>query len=256
MLAQRIPWFIGLDAAKAVRVGSILPQDLALLSAATPQAGARFESAALFVDPAQADAVLAGWAAALRQAGRLRAWRNELLPVAALPAGLKPLQALPQPLAYLERGASRVLGVLTHAVHVVGVSSTGDIWLQQRAMDKSTDPGLWDTLAGGLLAAGDDLYSGALRETHEEAGLTAADLSPLRSHGSVLQSRSVPDGHILEAVWTFSATHLPHAQPHNLDGEVMGFACVSPDKLRKLCAQGLVTQEAMLALAAAAVAVA
>jgi 8-oxo-dGTP pyrophosphatase MutT (NUDIX family) len=146
-----------------------------------------------------------------------------------------------------------VLGILTHAVHLVGLAANGDVWLQHRALSKATDPGLWDTLAGGLLSAGDSLHSGMLRETHEEAGLFASDLSAITLHGMVQQRREVPDGLILEAVWTYSAVVNAAAMPLNLDGEVMDFACVSREQLAMMVRSEQVTQEAVLALRMAGV---
>jgi len=40
----------------------------------------------------------------------------------------------------------RTLGIATQAVHLVGTTPGGSVWVQQRAFDKAVDPGLWDTL--------------------------------------------------------------------------------------------------------------
>ena len=44
--------------------------------------------------------------------------------------------------ARVERGVVRVLGITTYAVHLVGSRRDGAVWVQQRAFDKATDPGL------------------------------------------------------------------------------------------------------------------
>jgi 8-oxo-dGTP pyrophosphatase MutT (NUDIX family) len=240
--AKRLPLWIGL-----AHVGSVLPSDVSAYASLAP-----------YLNPAQGlvlpdtqplcNALLAQWASDLSAAGRLKAWRNELLGVAALPPPKAVLDTLPAPLAQVERGAARVLGILTHAVHLVGFSSTGGIWMQQRALGKSTDPGLWDTLSGGLLSAGDSLLSGVLRETHEEAGLLATDLLNITACGMIQQNRMVADGHILEAVWTYTAMLRDDVLPHNLDGEAMGFACLTRSELTALVAAKKVTQEAVLSL--------
>ncbi len=247
LVSTRWPLFIG-----NACIGSVLPRDAAHCEASH---GLRIDANAVHlpVDASACNAVLAQWAAALHRAGRLKAWRNELLSVSALPDGAAVLTDLPLELAQLERGAARVLGILTHAVHLVGLAANGEVWLQHRALSKATDPGLWDTLAGGLLSAGDSLHSGMLRETHEEAGLSARDLSGVTLHGMVQQRRDVPDGLILEAVWTYSAVVNPHAMPLNLDGEVMDFACVSREQLAMMVLSGQVTREAELALRMAGV---
>ncbi len=233
-------------------VGSVLPSDALLCPAS---AGLRMDAAGVHLPtaPADSNAALAQWAAALHAAARLKTWRGELLGVAALPASDALLNDLPIELAQLERGAARVLGILTHAVHLVGLAANGDVWLQHRALSKATDPGLWDTLAGGLLSAGDTLHGGMLRETHEEAGLMVADLFNIQGHGMTRQSRMVPDGHILEAVWTYSAVLKDSAVPRNLDGEVMGFDCVSRKQLTAMVVAGRLTHEAVLSLRMAGV---
>ncbi len=239
---HRVPLWMG-----GQRVGSALLADIALCPSIAALAVDN-QGVMLPPNPAQCNPLLANWAKALHSKGRLRVWRNELLSVSALPEPHLQLNDLPEELAQLERGAARVLGVLTHAVHLIGLSTTGNIWMQQRALNKSTDPGLWDTLSGGLLSAGDSLHTGMLRETHEEAGLLEADLLNLTPRGMMQQSRSVADGQILEAVWTFTATLKDSVLPHNLDGEAMGFACLTPSELNALIAANKVTQEAVLAL--------
>ncbi len=47
------------------------------------------------------------------------------------------------------------------AVHLVGYADGDAVWVQQRARDKSTDPGLWDTLMGGQVAAGESIADDA-----------------------------------------------------------------------------------------------
>jgi 8-oxo-dGTP pyrophosphatase MutT (NUDIX family) len=246
-IPSRLPLMIGSHC-----VGSVRLADAQLCPAATGL-NKVVSGYQLPENAAQCNAALALWANALRSAGRLKAWRNELLSVSALPAPDSVLTDLPIELAQLERGAARVLGILTHAVHLVGLAANGDVWLQHRALNKATDPGLWDTLAGGLLSAGDSLHSGMLRETHEEAGLLETDLINIQSHGMVQQRREVPDGLILEAVWTYSAVLVEGVKPKNLDGEVMDFDCVSRSQLAKLVSAGKVTREAVLALRMAGV---
>ena len=244
---SRLPIFIGSQC-----IGSALTIDIALCPA---HRDLRIQAAAVHLPANTSDCneTLAQWAGALHHAGRLKAWRNELLSISALPDSTATLTNLPTELARLERGAARVLGILTHAVHLVGLAANGDVWLQHRALSKATDPGLWDTLAGGLLSAGDSLHSGMLRETHEEAGLSPRDLSGVTLHGMVQQRREVPDGLILEAVWTYSAIVNPSAMPLNLDGEVMDFTCVNREQLAMMVLSGQVTREAELALRMAGV---
>lgn len=193
------------------------------------------------------NAVLAQWADRLYNKGHIKTWRNELLSVAAWLEPNHIIYDLPLSLAQIERGAARALGILTHAVHLVGESIDGKIWLQQRALSKATDPGLWDSLSGGLLSNTDELESGILRETYEEAGLVRHDFSHFSMCGMVQEHRNTNDGYINQAVWAYRAVLLPHSIPRNLDGEVMQFNCVTLDQLKEYIATQQVSYEAILA---------
>ncbi len=113
-------------------------------------------------------------AVALHEAGLAGAWRDEQL-------------AVPDQFGHrkgtVERAAVRPLGITTLAVHLVGQSPDGRFWVQQRAFDKSNDPGLWDTLMGGMVSAADTVETALVRETWEEAGLHTAALQAMRYGG-------------------------------------------------------------------------
>jgi 8-oxo-dGTP pyrophosphatase MutT (NUDIX family) len=185
------------------------------------------------------DAVLRGVALALRDAGCIRAWRGELLDV----------MAEGRPLGRIERGAVRPLGLLTQAVHLNGWAPDGRLWVARRALDKSTDPGLWDTLAGGLVAAGEDPASALLRESFEEAGLPAVALAahgPLRT--VLRMHRRLDDGYQVENVLNSDCVLDEGVVPHNLDGEVLEFRCVAMPELWDMITHGAFTLEAELAI--------
>ena len=117
---------------------------------------------------------------ALADHGRERAvsgpWRNEQLDVR---------NAQGDWLATVERAAVRVLGIATEAVHLIASTPDGRMWVQQRAWNKPTHPGLWDTLMGGMVSAGDDVPAALARETMEEAGLAQSQLQHVRYGGRV-----------------------------------------------------------------------
>ena len=219
--AKRIPLMLVNDC-----IGSVAMIDAAGLADCHPKVSLHSDKLQIDCTADEASAALAALAQHLKAAGHLKAWRNELLPVTALPQAGQPYGFYP-PLATVERGAARRLGILTHAVHLTGITHTGDIWLQRRAMNKATDPGMLDTLAGGLVAYGDTLVSGVLRETYEEAGLTPEQFSPPLAHGAILVSHPVPEGQMIELAWSYSAHLAPNTVPHNLDGEVSDFCCLS-----------------------------
>ena len=140
-------------------------------------------------------AAVARWLQANRLGGR---WRDELLAVD---------NAEGLPVAAIERAAVRPLGIATHAVHLVGWRADGRVWIQQRALDKATDPGLWDTLMGGLVAAHESIATTLERETWEEAGLRIAELEAVRPFTRISVRRPVSDGYMVEHI-AVSYTHL------------------------------------------------
>lgn len=183
-------------------------------------------------------AAIARWQQAQGIGGR---WRDELLGV---------VDDLGRTRAAIERAAVRPLGITTHAVHLIGRHAAGDYWLQQRAFDKCTDPGLWDTLVGGLVAHGESVETTLERETWEEAGLHIDALHDLVPLGRVTVRRPLAEGYMVEHMDLFEATLPDQLEPINQDGEVQGFERVGPTTLiERLCADAF-TLEAGLALLA------
>ena len=58
------------------------------------------------------------------------------------------------------------------AVHVFVQNKYGEIFLQKRSRLKDKHPGVWDSSASGHLDSGEDYDTCALRELHEELGIT------------------------------------------------------------------------------------
>lgn len=216
--------------------------DPVALAAIADHPGVRIEPEAAHLTAAPArrlglDGVLRELAEALRDAGLIRSWRDELLDVVA--EG--------RLLGRIERGAVRPLGLLTQAVHLNAWAPDGRLWIARRALSKSTDPGLWDTLSGGLVAAGEDPDTALLRESHEEAGLAPAELAghgPLRT--VLRMHRRLPDGYQVETVRMSDCVLDAGAAPVNLDGEVLEFRCVGMSELWDMIQRGAFTLEAEL----------
>lgn len=170
---------------------------------------------------------LAAVAIALRDRGFIRAWRDEQLAVRDAAGTL---------LGTVERGAVRLLGIATEAVHLLGFSPSGDHWLQQRAYDKPDDPGLWDTLMGGMVGASETVPDTLERETWEEAGLRLPQLVDLHAGGSVTTHRpsaNVPHGYVVERLTWYRCTLPEGVEPVNNDGEVVQFKCMTPAEVRQ-----------------------
>jgi len=223
----------------AVAVGSIEPvlaERLAAAGLALRRAGAAW------VVERPVDDSLAAIARWLHGEGVCRRWRDERLAVGGLDH-----RAFPgEPAAVVERSVVRALGIATSAAHLVGTTVEGRVWVQQRAFDKATDPGAWDTMVGGLVGAGETVRAALQRETREEAGLAVDALQALRFVARVRVRRPVADGWMDEAIDVFHAVVPPGLEPVNADGEVARFECLGPETLLERLAAAAFTLEATL----------
>ena len=180
----------------------------------------------------------------LRDAGLAGAWRNEQLAVR---------DELGMQIGTIERAAVRPLGIATLAVHLVGQTTDGRFWVQQRALNKPNDPGKWDTLMGGMVSAGDTVETALERETWEEAGLRIADLKNLRYGGRQNNVRPSGDGaagYLQESIEWYICTVPDALTPNNQDGEVVQFALMDEAQLLAAMQRGEFTIEAALITAA------
>jgi 8-oxo-dGTP pyrophosphatase MutT (NUDIX family) len=219
---------------------------LAACDALRHLAGVRVEKEALWlgVNPgvdSGINTLLAEVAQTLRDANCLRGWRDELLDV---------LDETGQPVGAIERAAVRPLGLLTRAVHLNAWTPDGRLWIARRALSKSTDPGMWDTLVGGLVGSGEDLDLALVRECGEEAGLDAPDIQAREPMRTVLRMhRRLPEGYQVEDLLVSRCVLPAHVQPANRDGEVMEIATVAPARALEMVAAGEFTLEAALVIA-------
>ncbi len=185
------------------------------------------------------DAALAAAATALRRLGPAAAWRDELVAVT---------DNTGKAVARIERAATRALGIATQSVHLVGTTPEGSVWVQQRAFNKATDPGQWDTMVGGLVSAGETVRDTLRRETAEEAGLRITTLTEIAPMGHLNVRRPVPHGYMIERIDMFEAVVPTSLAPNNRDGEVAAFECLAPAALWQRLRDGLFTLEASLIL--------
>lgn len=247
-LRPRDPLWLRTGAATPVRIGSV-EAEVAQALALTP-----FDAGWCIHVFSRPDATLATLAQALRERGLLGTWRDELLPVHGESGG----GHLGEPVGRIERAAVRALGIATRAVHLHGVSppqadGQSATWVQLRSLSKANDPGLWDTLMGGMVSAADTLEQALARETWEEAGLRLDELHGL-AHAGVLEIRKPSDvasgvGYTVERIDWYRCTVPAGVLPVNQDGEVERFEAVSLDRVRSDVAAGRYTLEAGLILA-------
>lgn len=192
-----------------------------------------------------ATSVLAQIADTLRATGLAHTWRNEQLAVRGEDGVF---------VGTVERAVARALGLFTDAVHLTALAPDGSVWVQQRAHDKPTDPGKWDTLVGGLVPAGESLDEALARETWEEAGLRISQLRDLRRGGQVLTRRPFQEqahGYVVEMLHWWIALLPDGVAPANQDGEVAGFRRMTMDELQaQLEADAFTIDAALLLLAA------
>ncbi len=153
----------------------------------------------------------------------------------------------------VERAAVRSLGIATTAVHLVGQTPDGRHWVQKRSMKKSNDPGLWDTLMGGMVSAADTVETALERETWEEAGLKTSALQNVSYGGRITTRRPCADGngsgYVIEDIDWYRCTVPDGVVPLNQDGEVEQFALMGSGALLQAMQGGAFTTEAALILA-------
>jgi 8-oxo-dGTP pyrophosphatase MutT (NUDIX family) len=180
-------------------------------------------------------------ARALRAAGMLDGWRDEQLDVRAADDSL----GTSAPVATIERAACRALGITTFALHLNAFLPDGRLWIAQRAAHKAIDPGCWDSLVGGMQAAGETERQTLEREAAEEAGLALADLT-LAPCGRVVMGRPVPEGWQSEVIVAFNTTLGADTVPINQDGEVQRIEAAGVDRVLTMLEDGVFSLEAAL----------
>ena len=132
-------------------------------------------------------------------------------------------------------------------MHALATDDDGRFWIARRSPNKQVDPGLWDTLSGGLSSAGETLQETLVRETFEEAGVKPDQYSQIASPTTFLVTRPVRDGWMRERTVVFRVKLKSHAVPTNRDGEVAGFEAVKKSELLDRIDQNLFTLDAALA---------
>ncbi len=157
---------------------------------------------------------MADVARTLRAEGALPAWRDELYAITTTFGS--------PPLLHLERGAARYFGFRTWAAHVNGIVDDGDdrsMWFARRSMTKAVDPGLFDNLVGGGIAAGLSVAETVVKEAWEEAGIGHDLAMRAVPRGTVHVQRAMVDGLQRETIFIHDLVLPATFTPVNQDGE-------------------------------------
>lgn len=232
----RVPFFV-----RGATVGSVAKAHLPALRAFAD--AVRIDDTgvhALHDDPSEA---LAPVNRALREAGLVRAWRDELF-------------ALPDPgtlqtLARIERASARFWGTLTLGAHANGFVRGADgrpshLWIAQRSFTKATDPGMFDNLIGGGVGFGQTPRETLVREAFEEAGLAPHEAAGAEAGRVIGLARDIPEGYQQEWLYAFDIELPAGRTPSNQDGEVAGFRCLPLHEAAAVAADGSMTVDAAL----------
>lgn len=80
----------------------------------------------------------------------------------------------------LVRGEPIPDGIYNLVVEILVRHRDGDYLLMRRSLDKDAFPGYYEATAGGAAKKGEDPYSAAIRELHEETGISTDSLIEIR----------------------------------------------------------------------------
>jgi isopentenyldiphosphate isomerase len=163
---------------------------------------------------------------ALRDAGAIPAWRDEIYPVTTSFAG--------EPLLQMERAAFPCLGICAYGVHINGFVANGRelrMWIARRSTTKSTFPGKLDNMVAGGLPIGISLEDNVIKECHEEAGIPATLASRAIRAGSISYCKQVPEGLKPDVQFVCDLELPADFEPRPVDGEVEAFYLWSIDRV-------------------------
>jgi 8-oxo-dGTP pyrophosphatase MutT (NUDIX family) len=108
---------------------------------------------------------------------------------------------------------------------------------------------MWDTLVGGLVGNQEDPEFALLRESDEEAGLDAPDLTQRTALRTIAHmKRQIPEGFQTEAVLTCECVLPDKVVPKNRDGEVAEIQLFDTQTVYNMLTQDAFTLEASIVI--------
>ncbi len=185
------------------------------------------------------EAAFARAADVFHRSGFFFQWRDELLDVRDLMTG--------EIVSRAERGLFRYFGMATQCVYAVGVDQAGRIFMSRRSETKQVDPGLWDTLAAGLVSAGEAPFVSLRRELAEEAGLDEGYALEAGGFSRFAVRRPVEEGWMHEDAFCLKVFVQDARSVHNVDGEVSVIECAGVDALLSRIERRLVPSDSAVA---------
>ena len=219
-------------------VGSVARRHLGALGA-----HAAAEHYRLTGEPAELSAQWSALNNRLRESGLILGWRDETVAVLDPADGTR--------VGAIERAAARFWGTLTLGAHANAyvadaAGAPAQLWIAQRAANKSTDPGLFDNLIGGGVPDGQTPAQTLQREGWEEAGLTPPLLAAARPGRVIELRRDIREGLQHEWLHVYDLPLPTGVQPANQDGEVAAFRLLTLAQAIELAAGECMTVDAAL----------
>lgn len=252
---MQIFWLVGDIGTPPQRLGLLSPERAALLATLLPDClhQPRGDTPGLYwralhISSTERSAQLQGALAQAHAQGLVHGWRNEAFAFWHHDC-LTPPSDGREPVLEVERAGFRFLGMRSHAVHINGFTPYGQLWCGRRSLTKATDPGRLDNVTAGGLPAGETPETCAVRELYEEAGAVLADTSSLHARGLVRTTRLDAGGWHDETLLVYNWACPEGWTPHNQDGEVSEFLCLSAAQAMERIMGGEFTLDAVASLA-------
>lgn len=170
---------------------------------------------------------------ALREQGRLPAWRGERYAVVRAWGAAEVLQ--------VERAAAAWLGVRAFGVHVNGWvrGARGPLlWVARRSRTKAAYPGKLDHLVAGGQPAGLSLRENLAKEAMEEAGVPPALAARAVGTAPFRYRLLTPEGLRDDTVFTYDLELPEDFVPQAHDGEVEQFRLVPAEEVAAMLRTG------------------
>lgn len=165
----------------------------------------------------------------LRNKGKIRGWRNEMLPVLTSFSS--------EPAFLIERAAYPIFGIKGYGVHVNGYvckdpTSKGPshLWVATRSKTKSTWPSMLDHIVAGAQPADISPFNNVIKECGEEANISENLATQAKPVGAVSYQGSDEYGNLKrDALFCFDLELPINFIPTPVDGEVESFELQSID---------------------------